>query len=507
MVSIKINKDNKDKFAINYLNEIPVAPDAEHYEMSRMQLGHWLMHTYVNRISIHKQEGDEQVDDSWNQSIIQTLPFFDLEIGRRALETIVERHDLLRTTYITVDGHPRQVVHPLEHFKDAIKAYKDDRHSDVVMTELEKESKRVVFDPIKGPLFYAKLVQAKNEYIFIIVLDHSITDEWSNGILREEIYEVYQAYRQNKPNPLQPLRIRYKDFTIWHNRLLRERAPEHFRQYWHRFTNELLPKTDLSTHFATLGTPESYRAGIKKQLLKCFQPMPPAHEELVYGNLAKLEFKESGAFQFGIGKQVYRGLKKRAIENDTSLFNVINFVIQCWIYRVTGSKDSVLGVNMVMRQNDDLTPMMGFMLNTVLVRNQVITEDTVNQNIQRITGENLDATELVYYSFERVLNDLDLPFENVCKIFVNMINKENSSKLMIKNFKPHHLDKKVWYSYFDLDFHVAEEKNGILIVWEYGKHIFTPEQVDQLYTAFMEVAEILAFQPTIPLEEAMTVRV
>ncbi|MEL6638835.1 MAG: condensation domain-containing protein [Bacteroidota bacterium] len=475
--------------AVDYLTEITPLPPAEDYPVSRVQTGHWVMHHYTK---------DKRHFNTW---ITERIPFFDPVVARATLETVIRRHDLLRTTYTYRDGAPRQVIHPFEDFADAIQFSREDADSATVMARLEREAYNYAFDPIAGPMFYVKMVETSEEVVFIFNIDHSIGDEQSKASLRNEIFTLYRAYLQGEENPLSPPRVQYRDFVRWHRALIAERTTQQFREYWYRYTVQQLPAATLSTWAGRPVATERYTDLMERQLREFLKPMPAEHEALVYGSLAKLQFLEARAYCFVIPSDLHRGLRRLAKEEGTSLYNVLSLGFHLLVYRLTGCDDSVLGVNMPMRNNEDLLSMVGFLINTVLVRNRVRPEASLRENLSATVADNLDTAELAFYPLEYLLRDFDLPFPAISHIFINMINKEESEKQRIKDFGARHLDNKVWMNYFDLDFHIAEQKNGIEIVCEYVAEIFSPTQIEQIHATLVEVLSMLAFRTEEPLAE------
>ncbi|MEO1514757.1 MAG: condensation domain-containing protein [Bacteroidota bacterium] len=466
---------------IAYLEQIPKIERDNDFRASYVQAGHWVMHHYTKN------------KKTFNSFIVERLPFFDREVGMRALQTIIERHDILRTTYEFKEGELQQRIHPFEHFKDSIEMIRMEETGEDASIELARIAYYTNFDPDGGPLFYITVAETLDDFVFVMNIDHSITDDLSNAILKREIMEVYQAYLQGKPNPLPPSRVQYKDFVYWHDKLLKKEVPDRFLRYWNRDVDTRLPKTDLSTHFSKDPIPrESYEVNMKRMIDQCLKPMPPEHENLVYGNLAKLELREADGFMFFIQPKLYKQLRQLARDNDTTLFNILTTGLHMLIYRLTGSPDSILGMNMVMRHNEDLVNMVGFMLNTVLLRNTVKAEETIHQNIQRIASDNLDASELAFYPLGRVLQDFDFPFRTISKIFINMINKDDSERILIRKFKPKHMNRQIWMSYFDLDLHIVEQKNGVSFVCEYVKSVFQPEDMESFYEGYIDVLTRMA---------------
>lgn len=484
----KESVDNKFKF----LTDIPQIPDALSYELSQSQMGNWLMNTYL------PQPGP------FNSRIIDKIPVLDPEQAIRAARLLVERHEIFRTTFELVDGKPRQIVHPVEDFLDAIAFEETEEHSDTVIRKLDTEAVQFMFDFAKGPLFYIKIIQASDTYILLINMHHIITDAWSNSIIKQELFQIYQAVVQNKIASLPAPPIQFKDFVSWHRELFFEKLPTAFQKHWFRFSDEKYPVNNLSSHYSTNpdSASSSYRGELVKQIRAKLKPMSPEEEALFFGLIGKVEMKESKALRFVIDGRTLQACKAIAQGSGLSLFCVLLSSLQLLVYRITQSTDSIIGVNMAMRNNIDLKTLIGFMVNTVLVRNQVQPQASLIDNLNRLGMEALDAFDFNFYPFERILDDLDMPFSAVSKIFVNMPNQNEADMTFIEDFSTKHMEDGNRIGYFDLDFHLMEQKNGIEIYCEYKRDLFDKQDIESLAGQWQQLLKEIAAHPEQVTEQA-----
>ncbi|MEZ2339498.1 condensation domain-containing protein, partial [Mucilaginibacter sp. RCC_168] len=158
-----------------------------------------------------------------------------MESVGRSFESLLERHEILRTTIVTIDGEPRQQVHRSEGYGFEVE-YEDLRS----FPDREKIAGQVIstrsselFDLEKGPLFRCILLQMEAERtLFLLVLHHIIADGWSIEVFFNDLIKLYTAYEKGEENPLQPLRIQYKDYAAWTNGELSGEQSNIHRDYW-----------------------------------------------------------------------------------------------------------------------------------------------------------------------------------------------------------------------------------------------------------------------------------
>ena len=143
---------------------------------------------------------------------------FDLDAMQRSLSEIVRRHEILRTTFQTVDGQPVQVIAPPQPMTLNVidLSHLPDGEREAEAQRLTTEEVQKPFDLSRGPLFRVQLVRlAKEEHLLLSTMHHIISDAWSLGVMGEELSALYDAYKAGETSPLPELPIQYADFAVW----------------------------------------------------------------------------------------------------------------------------------------------------------------------------------------------------------------------------------------------------------------------------------------------------
>jgi amino acid adenylation domain-containing protein len=196
--------------------EIETQPDQPYYEMSYAQKRMW----YIIRSNPR--------NTAYNMPVISTFyETVDEGVVRRVLEYLTIRHESLRTYFKELDEEPVQVIET----QAAALAKLDFAVLDLTgleQTERETQRRRLImeetshiFNLDQGPLFRARLVKcAGGEYDLIFNIHHIVSDGWSLAVLKKEFFRVYESYKKGISCDWEPLKIRYKDYAAWQNRLL-----------------------------------------------------------------------------------------------------------------------------------------------------------------------------------------------------------------------------------------------------------------------------------------------
>lgn len=163
----------------------------------------------------------------------------DMSAVRRTFETLVRRHETLRTVFVEVDGEPKQKVLPpwVVNFSVEEADLRHEPEAERLAREWAAQEALRPFDLARGPLLRARLMRVADEtHVFVFNIHHVISDGWSRGILVNEVLTLYHAYARGADDPLPPLRVQYKDYAAWHNASYASQG-----DYWKEVLGEGVP--------------------------------------------------------------------------------------------------------------------------------------------------------------------------------------------------------------------------------------------------------------------------
>ncbi|MDQ1835636.1 condensation domain-containing protein, partial [Massilia scottii] len=154
---------------------------------------------------------------------------------RASLDTIVARHESLRTTFVLVDGQAAQAIAErcefvlLEHDVSAL----DPAQRPDAVLRLAAEEAEAPFDLGAGPLIRGRLLHlSQQEHVLLVTQHHIVSDGWSIGVLIEEVNTLYTAFSQGLANPLPALAIQYADYAAWQSDSMRGVALQRQVGFW-----------------------------------------------------------------------------------------------------------------------------------------------------------------------------------------------------------------------------------------------------------------------------------
>ena len=258
---------------------------------------------------------------------------------RRALQVIMERHEVLRTALVMLEGNMVQQVTsakeiPLPWQKMNLWAVPAEKKEAALEEQLLAEA-RQPFDLAQAPLWRAVWIElASDERALAFTFHHSIVDEWSMRLFFRELEQIYAA---DGPAALPELPVQYADYAVWQRRRLTGELLERQRRYWREQLRDLPPALELPTD----------------------KPR-------------KLQPSGCGAIHyFQIAGPVVIGLRKLAREEGTTLFTVMLAAYYVWLHRYTGQTDLIVGTPAANRDRSEVQALLGHFLNPLPIRTRL----------------------------------------------------------------------------------------------------------------------------------------
>ncbi|MCG7534497.1 non-ribosomal peptide synthetase [Pseudoalteromonas sp. OOF1S-7] len=400
----------------------------------------------------------------------------DFEAAQTALTQIVQRHEILRTSYHAVAGTPMQTVHDAEHF--SIQFF------DVTQLPPEQQlirAKQIAAEDERNPFALDKDFMIRAGYIQMSPLQHTprsvlllnvhhiAFDGWSLGILLQEFSENYQACLRKEPAPREPLAIQYLDFASWQQDNFNEVTLQKQLNYWQEKLAAL---------------PESH--GLY---------MP-----------AKASEEKSGKSQFDSQLTVSVTAKMKGLcqQFNTSPFIFIHAVFSILLARHSGRNDIVIGTPVANRQVNQLEPLLGFFVNSLVLRTSYHPEQSFAEYLAYVGKVNLDAQANQDVPFEKLVEHCaqtrSRSHSPLFQIMLSM-NSNDSAELPIPgvNIKP--LQQPEPGLKFDIKLNVAMTEEHVALKWTFNPELFDVASIQaldgHLHSLFTEVVK----DPAAPLHK------
>jgi amino acid adenylation domain-containing protein len=295
-----------------------------------------------------------------------------------ALSEVVRRHEVLRTTFPMVDGHPALSTVPPQPFPLPCIDLSDLPASprEIEAARLAQEEARRPFDLAHGPLLRTSLVrEGAEDHTLLVTMHHIVSDGWSIGVLVREITALYRAALAGQPSPLPELPLQYVDYACWQRAWLSGEVLEEQLAYWRQ-----------------------QLAGLPEDLGLPFDRPRPALPNLA-GALRTWDFPE----------ELRAAVHRLGRERGATFFMVTLAVFATFLSRITGQTDVVTGSPTANRKLPEIEGLIGFFVNTLVLR--INAADTAGPPtfaglLERVREVALDAGVHEDLPFERLVDEL-----------------------------------------------------------------------------------------------------
>ncbi|OBA64253.1 non-ribosomal peptide synthetase [Mycobacterium sp. 1100029.7] len=316
-------------------------------------------------------------------SWVNNIPFaakltgpWDIEALIAAIGDVVARHEILRTSYVEIDGIPYQVVNPagdLPIRRESFDGAAPDSE-DWLQQQLDTERQHCFELDAERPIRIAVLRNGDGEHVMSFVVHHIASDHWSAGVLFSDVLTAYRARRSGEAPAWAPLRVQYADYAAWQGAFLGDSSGQEStvageqREYW---TRQLA------------GMPED--TGLRPDFPR--QPVPSGAGESV-------DFRIDAATR---GK-----LAELCRELGITEFMLLQTAVAVVLHKAGSGVDIPLGTPVAGRTEAELDQLIGFFVNILVLRNDLAGNPTLREALAR-TRE----TALAAYAHQ------DLPFDRV----------------------------------------------------------------------------------------------
>ncbi|NOX38153.1 MAG: amino acid adenylation domain-containing protein, partial [Calditrichaeota bacterium] len=396
----------------------------------------------------------------------------DIPAVEESLQTIVQRHEVLRTTFTTVNGNPMQVIHrqmsiPLQ----VVDLSSLNGHHQ--QARLRQEMRRLAataFSLQKGPLLRVTLFRlAPEEHVLFVVMHHIISDGWSVGVFIREFSELYAARLQKREPRLPELPIQYVDFAQWQRKWLSGENRKKQLDYWKQVLGEEPPVLELPT--------DRPRSPIRRYRGDCVEATFPA--ELV------------------------TRLHQFASEHQSTLFMTLLAAFYVLLFRYSGQEDMTVGTPIANRNREETENLIGFFVNTLVLRAQFAGHWSFEQLLDAVRQNALGAFSHQDLPFEMLVEELSPPRDTShTPLFQVMFVHQNlpAQKFELPGLTLSPVKLETDATKFDLTLTVGENARGELLVnLEYDADLFHRETIQRMVQHYCHLLEAIVQNPQQPI--------
>jgi surfactin family lipopeptide synthetase A len=390
----------------------------------------------------------------------------DVKVLEKSFTEIVRRHEAWRTTFQAEDGQPVQVIHSPFAVKIPVA---DLRHLPAAAREdealrLTSEDARQPFDLGRGPLFRSRLIQLDDEEYRLAITAHHIIFDGVTGyrVFLPELVGLYNAYAEDEPAGLPDLDFQYGDYAVWQRQWRDNGHLAKSLEYWRKQLAGRLPTLQLPTD----------------------RPRPAA------------QTFRGGLQSFVLSPALSRALRDLSRKEGVTLFMTLLAAFDVLLYRYSGQEDILVGSITAGRSVPGTEKLLGFFLNTVVLRTSLAGNPTFRELLERSRNVTLGALSHDDVPLDELVRELQ-PERDLSSnpLFQVLLSFEPSLSVVDSGWNLTAIDVETGTAKFDLCFVLDDRADGLQGRVIYSTDLFDAETITRMMGHWRTLLESVVADP------------
>jgi amino acid adenylation domain-containing protein len=391
----------------------------------------------------------------------------------KSLNKIIQRHEALRTNFVTVDGQPVQVITEtltlsvpvvdLQHLRES--------EREIQIQQLATAEAQQPVDLASSPLIRAKLLKLTElEHVLLLTMHHIVFDGWSLGIILQELATVYSAFSNDLSPELPELPIQYADFAVWQRQWLTKEALSSQLAYWKQQLSGMPDLLELPTDRVRPST-QTFRG---------------AHHKVA------------------LSLELTQALVSLSQRYGVTLFMTLLAAFQVLLYRYTRMSDICVGTPHANRDRTEIEGLVGFFVNTLVLRTDMSDNPSFEDVLSRVREVTQEAYAHKDLPFAKLVEELQIkrdlsytPLVQVMLAFHNM----PMPQIQIEGLTVSRLAVENATAKFDLLLSLENTPSGLIGEWEYNTDLFDATTIERMAGHFQTLLEAIVANPEQHLTE------
>ncbi|MBA4136614.1 MAG: non-ribosomal peptide synthetase [Opitutus sp.] len=385
-----------------------------------------------------------------------------------AFDALVERHEALRTRFISEEGEPVQIIDAptpvalrIVDLRPHAPAHREEKLRDVVSTHAHEP-----FDLTRDRLFRVVVARvADDDHLLLVVAHHIVVDGWSWQVLTKELALHYKSFITEWATGLPELPIQYTDFSVWQQESLTGPPVEKLLAYWRK---------------QLAGAPEFIE-------LPTDRPRPA------------VQTFRGGTVVLNLSSTLTEGLRQVGQREGATLFMTLHAVFQVLLGRYSRQQDFIVGAPIAGRTRVQLENLIGFFVNMLPMRANLSDNPTFRELLRRVRSTALEAYAHEEVPFERIVEELRperqagrQPLVQVAFVLQNFVGRD--ARFPGVTASP----VEVWTetAKLDLTLMVSETPQGLVATLEYNADLYERATAARLLGHWKVLLESVVADPT-----------
>ena len=385
----------------------------------------------------------------------------------KSISEVLRRHQILRTTFRSLQGQPYQVIAPeipLQLQPINLTKLTSDKQVFEVKKQVTREAQKP-FNLVEGPLFRVKLLcLSEAEYILLINMHHIVSDGWSYGILFDELKILYEAFSSGQPSPLSELPIQYADYSVWQRQWLQGKVLETHLDYWQQKLGSNPPVLQLPTDYT--------------------RPL--------------VQTNQGASQNITLPKKLSDSLKFLSQQSNTTIFITLLTAFQILLHRLTGQEGISIGSPIAGRNQFQIERLIGFFVNTIVLCTEISGDQSFLELLNSVREVALEAYAHQDLPFEKLVEELQ-PERHTSHspLFQVMFSFQTHPDLTLElpGLTVQYLEAEHVTAKFDLTLTFADSERELKGAFEYNTDLFSTVTISRMQGQFKTLLSGIVANP------------
>ncbi|MEB6162520.1 pyoverdine non-ribosomal peptide synthetase PvdD [Pseudomonas aeruginosa] len=372
----------------------------------------------------------------------------DVDALQRSFDSLVARHETLRTRFQLEGGRSYQQVQPAV----SVSIEREQFGEEGLIERIQAIVVRP-FDLERGPLLRVNLLQlAEDDHVLVLVQHHIVSDGWSMQVMVEELVQLYAGYSRGLDVVLPALLIQYADYALWQRSWMEAGEKERQLAYWTGLLGGEQPVLELP-----------------------FDRPRPARQS-----------HRGAQLGFELPRELVEAVRALAQREGASSFMLLLASFQALLYRYSGQADIRVGVPIANRNRVETERLIGFFVNTQVLKADLDGRMGFDELLAQARQRALEAQAHQDLPFEQLVEALQ-PERNASHnpLFQVLFNHQSEIRSVTPEVQLEdlRLEGLAWdgqTAQFDLTLDIQEDENGIWASFDYATDLFDASTVERL---------------------------
>jgi len=389
----------------------------------------------------------------------------DVKAWTSAWSYVIQRQTSLCTRFPVRDGVPLQVIDPPSKVDIPLHRLaglsQGERRAEA--TRLAREQAESPFDLATGPPLRLALLEFPGQFIQLITVHHIVADGWSIDLLMRDLDTAYHALRQGSAVELRPLKIQYTDFARWQRSQFMGARLDELLAFW-----------------------SDYLEGAPPLQLPLDRPSPQHYSS------------RGGARARALSPGLVRKLEELARREGSTLFQVLLVAYAILLHRYSAQEDLVFGTPVANRELPEVEELVGFFLNTVLLRVRLEPGQSFLEVLAAVRESTVNAYSHQQLPFARLVQHLqpqrDLRNNPLFRATIQLLRSRNPRARTVAQLDEVGYERTATNA--DLAFDILGNATELLCRFEYRLDLFEDVTIERLLDYWERLLEAIVTRPT-----------